>query len=128
MHITEAADGSQRLDGLEQHAHGPVRKITFIAQQRTNITQHAKRDVTPCLRLLKAVLQSTGMLPFSRRNLRTLNDTTRNATHCRAVHTEAALRNTILEFVEEGNLALFLVDMNLHPPSSNLWMVLELGG
>jgi hypothetical protein len=68
------------------------------------------------------------MLPLPSRHLRPINHFGRNPTHSRAVHTETALRNAIFKFIQECDLAIIIVDMDLHPLGRDLGMARKLGG
>jgi hypothetical protein len=44
------------------------------------------------------------------------------------MHAEAALSDAIFKLIQEGDLAIIIVDMDLHPLRRDLGMTCELGG
>lgn len=78
--------------------------------------------------MFQAFLQPAGVFPLLGCNLGPLDDSVGDATHGSTVHAEGALGNAILELVQEGYLAVLVVHVDLHAPSSDLRVVLEFCG
>lgn len=78
-----------------------------------NIAQQTKRQF-PLLALFGTNLKTSSVLPFLCCVFRTLNDSIWDTAHGCTMHTETALCHTGLEFVQESNATLSVVDHDCH--------------
>jgi len=67
------------------------------------------------------------MFPFPSRDFGSVNDLGGDATHSGAMHAETAFCDTVFKFVEESDLAVVVVDVDLHSFGRDLRVPSELG-
>ena len=128
---------SHPLNSPPQHLQPPLPHLTLTPFNNQAKSLHHPSPTSPPLSPsplplppphLQPLTLSPSILPHPRRLLRPLHDFIRDPAHTRAMHPETALRDAILEFIQERDTALALIDVDPHPLVRDLGMAAEFLG